>query len=183
MSAILFRTARLDVRALGPDDVDDLLAVYGDPEAMAPLGDGEVLSGERCAAWVEVTARNVAERGYGMSALVERATGTVVGFAGLVHPGGQVEAELKYALRRDAWGRGLGTEAARGVLAWGATAFDLPRVVATVHPGNVASRRVLAKVGMREEDPRTEDDGSLTLVFAWDPTWDDRRAKPSLSLD
>jgi len=175
MTTILFRTARLDVRAMTLDDLDDLVAVYGDPVAMAPLGDGEVLTRERCAAWIEVTAANVAERGYGMSTCVERATGAVVGFCGLVHPGGQDEAELKYALRHDAWGRGLGTEAARGMVAWGELAFDLTRVIATVHPGNRASKRVLAKLDMIEEEPRTEQDGSLTLVYAWEAGRDERR--------
>jgi hypothetical protein len=46
-----------------------------------------------------------------MFALVERETGAVVGFCGLVHPQQQVEAELKYAFLRSAWGRGLATEA------------------------------------------------------------------------
>ncbi len=172
---ILFRTARLDVRAMGPDDLDDLVAVYGDADTMAPLGDGELLSRERCAEWIEITRKNVEARGYGMSVVVERATGAVVGFCGLVHPGGQQEPELKYALRADAWGRGLGSEAARGMVAWGEAVFDMQRVIATVHPGNRGSRRVLAKVGMVEEVPRVEEDDSTTLVFAWEAGRDEHR--------
>jgi len=175
MSAVLFRTERLDLRAMESGDLDDLVAVYGDPVAMAPLGDGETLTRQRCAEWVEVTLRNVEERGYGMATAVERATGQVIGFVGLVHPGGQVEPELKYALAHSAWGRGLGTEAARGMLAWGATFLGMDRVIATVHPANLASKRVLAKLGMVEEEPRTEEDGSLTLVFAWEATGDEQR--------
>lgn len=61
---MLFETPRLRVRALEPGDVDALLSVYGDAATMAPLGDGRVLSRDECAAWVDVTARNVARRGY-----------------------------------------------------------------------------------------------------------------------
>ena len=55
-----------------------------------------------------VTAENYDHRGYGMFALVERETGAVVGFCGLVHPGGQTEAEIKYAFLRTALGPGAG---------------------------------------------------------------------------
>ena len=47
---------------------------------------------------------NYAKRGYGMFALEEKATGRVVGYCGIVHPGGQPEPEVKYALRRSHWG-------------------------------------------------------------------------------
>jgi ribosomal-protein-alanine N-acetyltransferase len=60
-------------------------------------------------------------------ALVHRVGGGAVGFCGLVHLGGQPEAEIKYALRRDQRGRGLATEAAIGLIAFGARRFGLPR--------------------------------------------------------
>jgi RimJ/RimL family protein N-acetyltransferase len=165
----LFRTARLDVHRLGPGHVDDLFGVYGDRRTMAPLGDGQVLDRAACQAWVEVTGRNMAERGYGMAALLERASGRVVGFCGLVHPGGQAEPELKYALRHDAWGRGLGTEAARGMLAWGVERFGMERIIATAAEGNRASHQVLEKCGMQREEPLVEADGTRVLLFSWAP--------------
>ncbi|MDF1798452.1 MAG: GNAT family N-acetyltransferase [Planctomycetota bacterium] len=166
---ILFRTARLHARRLGPGDVDALFAVYGDAETMRPLGDGVVLPRDECERWVEVTAANVERVGYGMSALVLEETGAVVGFMGLVHPGGQAEPELKYALHRGAWGRGLATEAARAMLAWGAERFGMQRIIATTAEGNTASHRVLEKCGMGREEPLVDDDGSVVLLFAWTP--------------
>jgi RimJ/RimL family protein N-acetyltransferase len=163
----LFRTDRLLVRCLDADDLDALHAVYGDREAMLFVEDGEPLSRERCAEWVAVTERNYAARGYGMSAVVLVASGEVVGFCGLVHPGGQQEAELKYAYRRGHWGGGLATEAARGMLAHGAAAHGLERVIATVAPEHAASQRVLSKAGMTHHATRRNADGSATEVFQW----------------
>ena len=85
-----------------------MLAVYGDAEAMRWVGDGTPLSPEECDRWLVVTAENYAKRGYGMFALVERETGAVVGFCGLVHFGGQAEPEIKYALLRCGLGPGPG---------------------------------------------------------------------------
>jgi RimJ/RimL family protein N-acetyltransferase len=134
VSHYLVETERLGVRRLGPGDADALHDVYGDAEAMRWVGDGRPLDRAGCERWVEVTERNYRTRGYGMYALVDRATGEVVGFAGLVHPDGQPEAELKYALRRAHWGRGLATEAAAALLRHAAESLGIARVIATVAP-------------------------------------------------
>lgn len=165
----LFDTPRLRVRRLSHDDLDALFAVYGDADAMRWVGDGQPLSRERCAEWIAVTQRNYALRGYGMSALVERGSGRIVGFCGIVHPGGQAQAEIKYALRREDWGRGLATEAAAGMLAYAARAFGLRRIVATAAPDNLASHQVLAKAGLRRAGLRRNEDGSDTQLFVWEP--------------
>lgn len=166
-AASLFHSARLYGRRWQAEDVDDLLAVYGDAEAMRWVGDGQPITREACAQWFQVTADNYARRGYGMFTLVDRSTGQVVGFAGLVHPGGQAEAEIKYALHRAHWGRGLASEVVPALLAHGARAHGLRRIIATVAPGNLASQRVLAKAGMVRAEQRANDDGSATLVFHW----------------
>lgn len=168
-AAPLFETARLVVRRIEPWDVDALFAVYGDADAMRWVGDGEPITRAACTQWVEVTHQNYARRGYGMFAATARTTPAVIGFGGLVHPGGQPEAELKYALLRSVWGMGYATELARGLLAYAGSMLHLPRVIATVAPANAASLRVLDKAGMRRTDLRRNDDGSFTQVLAWDP--------------
>ena len=55
------------------------------------------------------------------------------------------EAELGYALNRHYWGQGYITEAAQALLAFGWTQLHLHRIVATCHPENQASERVLQK--------------------------------------
>ena len=97
MPDIAFETARLQARRLHLTDVDTMLGVYGDQEVVRWAGDGKTLNRALCEKWVEVTLNNYATRGYGMFALVDRESGAVVGFAGLVHPGGQPEAEIKRA--------------------------------------------------------------------------------------
>ena len=142
-----------------------MFAVYGDAESMRWVGDGQPLTFERCELWVRVTEKNYAARGYGMFALVLRESGEVVGFAGLVHPGGQDDAELKYALSRASFGRGFATEAAIALLGWGRGVVPTRRILATAFPENVPSHRVLAKAGFHPGEPRVNDDGTTTLVF------------------
>ena len=102
---------------------------------------------EQCREWLEVTERNYAQRGYGMFTLEDRSSGGVVGFCGLVHPGGQPEPEVKYAFKRRVWGQGLASEAIPALLAFGHRAFGLARIIATVAPDHGASQRILHKCG------------------------------------
>lgn len=169
----MFQTERLRIRRWREADLPALFEVYGDAEAMRWVGDGRPLTREGCERWLAVTEANYAARGYGMFTAEHLADAGIVGFCGLVHPGDQPEAEIKYALRRPYWGQGLATEAARGLLAFGRDSLGLATIIATVAPENAASRRVLTKAGMTLTEPRmdkdgeTDEDGEDTLYFEW----------------
>lgn len=161
----VFTSPRLHCRRWKVTDRSALLRIYGDVDAMRFVGDGSTLTGDEADLWLRVTADNYDRRGYGMFTLLDRATGVIVGFAGLVHPGGQVEAEVKYALARDRWGEGLATEAVVHLLDAAASRFGLGQVIATIAPGHLASQRVVSKAGMTRAPDRTEEDGSVTWVY------------------
>lgn len=164
---LLFETPRLLCRRWRTGDVDVLFDVYSDPEGARWVGDGSPIARDECEAWLGVTNRNYAERGYGMYALDDRASGQTLGFCGLVHPGGQAEAEVKYALLRSHWGRGLASEVVPAIVAYGARGHALTRVIATVAPENLASQRVLRKAGFTFLAEKVDEDGDLTRWFEW----------------
>lgn len=167
MRTTVFRSRRLLCRRWRSEDLESLFAVYSDPEGMRFVGHGRPIARAECEEWFKVTEMNYVKRGYGMFALELLATGDVVGFAGLVHPGGQAEPEIKYALRRSHWGQGLASELVPQLLEYGTRAHGMQRIVATVAPGNLASQKVLAKAGMALATRRENDDGTTTLVFEW----------------
>jgi RimJ/RimL family protein N-acetyltransferase len=57
--------------------------------------------------------------------------------------------EIGYRFVRAAWGRGFATEAAAAVLDHGFRALRLDPIVAVSDPDNLASHRVLRKIGLR----------------------------------
>jgi RimJ/RimL family protein N-acetyltransferase len=78
--------------------------------------------------------------------------GAVVGACSIsVTSAAHRRGELGYVLARAHWGLGYATEAASAVLAFGRDGLGLHRVEATCRPGNVASQRVLRKLGMQQE--------------------------------
>lgn len=167
MSEPEFRTERLRVRRWRDADLPALLAVYGDAEAMRWVGDGRAITHEECVQWLDVTRSNYAKRGYGMFAVEERSSTEVIGFCGIVHPGGQPEPEVKYAFLRSQWGRGFATEAVSGLIAYGARTHNLAFIIATTAPSNHASHRVLLKAGMLRAGLRDNGDGTRTQLFEW----------------
>ena len=84
--------------------------------------------------------------------------GRPVGHAELKPRKGEDGLELVYFLAPEAQGRGLGTELVAALVARGAG-----RLMATVHPDNERSMKVLRKAGFREYKRETDEDG--TTVF------------------
>ena len=167
MTDAVFETERLSVRRWCESDLQPLLSVYGDADAMTWVGDGLPISHDECVHWLEVTRNNYQNRGYGMFAVELKDSAEVIGFCGLVHPGGQSEAEIKYAYLRDVWGKGYATEVVKGMINYAASVHKIRYLIATTAPQNIASHNVLLKAGMERGELRTEEDGSATQVFVW----------------
>ncbi len=90
---------------------------------------------------------------------VDRASdGAFVGWCGLTgwNPVYR-SASLGYCLDEAMWGHGFATETAHAVLRWAFGALDLNRVQAGADTRNVASARVLEKVGFVREGTLRED--------------------------
>ncbi|HMD55642.1 MAG TPA: GNAT family N-acetyltransferase [Phycisphaerae bacterium] len=169
MKSTFVETARLQMRRMTYDDVAALLTVFGDAEVMrfypAPF------DCERMQEWVDWNQRNYTNCGYGLWALILRATGELIGDCGLVNQqvDGVLEIEIGYHIRRDLWGQGLATEAALACRDYGFNILGYQRLVSLIHPQNAASRRVAEKVGMtlcREAQWKDK----LTCIYAIERT-------------
>ena len=119
----------------------------------------------------DIAAQIRAEReepGPGILAVERKGTADVIGYCGLtVHGNGSPdEPELAYELLRAAHGCGYATEAGRAVVTWVSEA-GYGQLWAGVRDWNVASRRVLEKLGFREAgrvEPGSVDGHSLLTV-------------------
>jgi RimJ/RimL family protein N-acetyltransferase len=86
--------------------------------------------------------------GFGRWACVHKASGAVIGFAGLKYLDDLREVDIGYRLLPAYWGLGLATEAGRVVLNYGFTRLGLSRIIGLVDLDNRASVRVLEKLGL-----------------------------------
>ena len=144
-------TERLLIRPWEPDDRPAFVAMTQDPEIMRFVHGGRPYTGEEIENFLARQARQLAEYGVCMGALVEKSSGRVVGVAGTQPLGQSSDFEIGWWLARDQWGRGYATEAGAAAMHHVLHELERPRAVAIVDPGNDASVRVTARLGMRCE--------------------------------
>ena len=144
----ILQTQRLSLREFVPEDVNALAAILSDPETMQhypmPFDDAAVVD------WISRNRTRYTGDGYGLWALILNSTGELIGDCGLVRQSvdGTDEIEIGYHVRRDQWGHGYATEAARACRDYGFANFNVDKLISLIRPENIASRRVAEKNGM-----------------------------------
>ncbi len=144
----ILETSRLVLREFRVEDTDALLGVVGDPETMRYYP--AALDRAGAEQWIARNRRRYTTDGHGLWAMVLKETGELIGDCGLTLQDveGSKEMEIGYHVRRDLWGQGLATEAARACREYGFMKFAAERVVSIIRVENMSSRRVAEKNGM-----------------------------------
>ncbi|MEV6927464.1 GNAT family protein [Dactylosporangium sp. NPDC051485] len=148
---------RIFLREFEPSDLEESMAIVGDPEVTSFLSfDTRTREeqAERLAADIE-RARSTPRPDYYL-AIVAKETGSLIGFAriGLIEPTdgeGVRSGELGAAIRKDYWRQGFATEAAVLMLGFGLDTLGLHRIQAACGPDNLASQAALARLGFQYE--------------------------------
>lgn len=150
MTRIIFETPRLLLREFTLDDAVPFLRLCADPDIIRYTRDPgavKTLDDARACLLARPIA-DYAKHGYGRWACVLKSSGEVIGFVGLKYLDDLREVDLGYRLFPEHWGQGFATEASRPTLEYGFARLKLPRILGLVDPENVASVRVLQKLGM-----------------------------------
>lgn len=142
---VVIETERLVLRPLTLADVDEFVAMHAAPEVIDTMGS---YTREAAVERLERNEREWRERGCGLVALTERATGRFVGRSGLKYWPQFGETEVGWVLHPGFWGRGFAVEAARACLDWGFGNLDVPYITAMILPENIRSLRVAERLGM-----------------------------------
>jgi RimJ/RimL family protein N-acetyltransferase len=156
---VTIETERLILREFGRDDQESAHEYAVDPEVYRYMPWGPNTEDET-SAFVEraVASRHQDPRLRFELAVTLRETGRLIGGGGIRAADECFRtADMGYCLRRDAWGRGLATEAAAGLIEFGFSQLGVHRIWATCDTGNVRSARVLEKAGMKLEGTMRDD--------------------------
>ena len=146
---MILETERLLIRPWQAGDRDAFVRMASDPEVMRYIRAGTPYTGPEIEEFLSRQARQDAELGVCMGAMVEKSSDEVVGVAGIQPLGTTGDLEIGWWLQRDAWGRGLATEAASACVRHIFEALGRSRVVAIIDSGNEASVRVSERAGLR----------------------------------
>ncbi len=154
-------TERLIIRPLELDDAIALHDLYGDPEAMQHLVGDIAKTVDQSREWIAAKIDLHSRTGLSMWAVIAKATGDVVGDAGLQRLGDAGLIEVAARMRRRFWGNGYGREAAEALIRIGFEQLGVERIVGLTAPENVAAQRAMGDIGMRP----------VGLQRHWERTW------------
>ncbi len=156
---VTIETGRLVLREFRPDDWESVheYAVDAMVYRYMPWGPN---SEDDTRAFIEraIARRTEEPRLHYELAITLAEDGRLVGGGGIRAADGDFRAaDMGYCLRADAWGRGIGTEAASGLVAFGFERLRVHRIWATCDPANTRSAHVLEKAGMTLEGTMRDD--------------------------
>lgn len=145
-------TGRLLLRRFVPDDLEIFYQLGSRPEIIRYAQSKPLASREAALEFMHAAPlSDYASVGYGRFACVWKATGAVIGFSGIKYVAEIADNELGYRFLPEFWGMGLATEAGQASIDFARADLGLTRLVALVHPDNVASAKVVTKLGFRIE--------------------------------
>ncbi len=150
-------TARLRLRRWRDEDRAPFAALNADPEVMRHFP--ATLDRAASDAMIDRIEASFDERGLGLWAVESLDAPGCLGFVGLavprwelpIHVATDEVVEVGWRLARSCWGLGFAPEAARAVLDDGFARLELAEIVSFTVTDNVASRRVMEKVGMTRD--------------------------------
>jgi RimJ/RimL family protein N-acetyltransferase len=144
------RTQRTLLRQWRDSDLDPWAAMNADAEVRRHFSG--VQTRDEAQAEAERIRAALAQRGWGAWALEIPGVCTFAGFVGLMVPAWSAPftpaVEIGWRLSRSTWGQGYATEAAAAAAAFAFEVLRQSELVAITVPGNLPSRRVMARIGM-----------------------------------
>jgi ribosomal-protein-alanine N-acetyltransferase len=164
----LLETMRLIIKPSSLANIDNVYTLFFDSDVMHYIGHGIKTRDET---QENLTRMIVQQEKYGFSFgdVYEKKSGYFVGRAGLMFSDkndDQSDIEVGYALHKQFWQQGYATELTKALIAWAFAHLAINKLIAVVHPENLASRRVLEKAGMRYVEGK--DKGPDAIIYQID---------------
>lgn len=161
----ILETDRLVLRRLVPSDLDNLYALYSDPQVRRYFPEGTLTYDETREELEWFLNGHPLHPQLGLWATVRRDTNQFIGRCGLLPwtIDGQEEVEVAYMIARDHWRQGFGSEAARGIANYAFNQLGLSRLICLIDRENEASQRVATKIGMLFEKEGRDEKGPFLL--------------------
>ena len=146
-------TGRLILREIVESDVDGIFELDSDPEVHRYLGNKPIKSIREAQETIKHIRDQYEENGIGRWAVIEKMTNEFIGWTGLKYEE-DVRTEMNYydigyRFKKKFWGKGIATETAIASLNYGFRELNLKEIYGGAHVENIASNKVLQKVGLK----------------------------------
>lgn len=164
MKAII-ETDRLYLREIHVDITQDMFVLHSDEIVQRYTGEPTISTVEEMQEAILKRVGNYGKFGYGRWATFLKDEMKFVGWAGLAYLPEFDEIDIGYRFLPQFWGKGIATEACTAILDYGFNTLQLERIVAIAMKENLASIRVMQKIGMQFEKYAPYDPGGEDVVW------------------
>ena len=150
-TTVILETERLLLTTWKPSDWIAFRPIATDVEVMRYITGGVPWTDDRIQLFVNRQIELFSERGFCRWKLLLKPTQEMIGFCGVGFWRDSLDAEIGWWLARAHWGHGLATEAARVALRDALERPGLDRIISIARPANIASTRIMEKLGLKRE--------------------------------
>ena len=150
---LVIETPRLKIRWLEVDDATFIYTLVNDPVWIRYIGDKNVSNLEDAKTYIETGPLEMYRNlGFGLNHVSLKGDGTPIGICGLLKRETLDDVEIGFAFLPEFRRQGYAFEAATAVLEYGRIKLGISRIVAILTPDNLASRKLLCKLGFEFEN-------------------------------
>jgi [ribosomal protein S5]-alanine N-acetyltransferase len=170
-------TTRLHFREILPTDFDTWLEFHKDPLTSVHWNEARESPETECIKWYDKQFHRYANNLGGMNALVEKASGKLIGHCGLLvqQVDGVTELEIGYSLLREFWHRGFATEAALKCKTYAFENNFAQSLISIISVTNIPSEKVAIKNGMSRDGITVYSNNSVTIFRITYQEWLDSK--------
>ena len=145
---MVLETERLVLREMGQADLPALCEILQDPLVMYAYE--HAFSDDEAQAWLDRQRERYATYGFGLWAVVEKASGQLIGQCGVTMQDwcGREVPEVGYLFRRSKWHQGFAAEAAAACRDYAFHTLGFPEVFSIIRENNFPSQHVALRNGM-----------------------------------
>jgi RimJ/RimL family protein N-acetyltransferase len=151
---LILETNRLILRELKLSDAEAFFAMDSNPKVHQYLWNKPVQKKEETIEIIEYVRKQYSDNGIGRFAMISKETNEFIGWAGLKYNTEMVNNKINfydigYRLDEKFWGKGYASEASFAWLKYAFETMNVKTMEAAAHADNVASNRILQKIGMQ----------------------------------
>lgn len=152
MNIPVIKTSRLNLRPFTLEDSEPLMEILNTPGILKYYPSSDPPDLERVQRLVKRQLDHWHKHDYGWWAVEPLSDRSLIGWSGLQYLPDTDEIEIGYLLSKPYWGKGLATESAAVGIDYGFNQLGIDGIIGIVHPDNIASQRVLEKIGLEFQE-------------------------------
>lgn len=162
----ILQTERLNLRHANTDDSPFMLALLNDPSFIKYIGDRGVRTLEQAQEYIlNRLVESYEVNGFGLYLTELRKDKTPIGICGLVNRDTLEDIDIGFAFLPDFKGKGYGYESAVAVRDYAKKELGVSRLVGITNKENMASIKLLEKLGLQYEQTITLGEGDMVELY------------------